>query len=194
MIANSLLILSCKKDSAPAVPPSPSPTVLAITFLNTTGNKITGVKTILYENETDFRNKTNALGEKFSNTLGTVSFENLSAKKYYWNASLGCENNWFGLISLDNELKLNQATSINNVLESTGLLTLSNTSTNLYEITMDVKFFKNLSAKTAMTITVKATTYQIKVKQLSGYTISPIEQIFAPKVQCDQEVVVTFPI
>jgi hypothetical protein len=93
----SIVLLGCKKKST-LQPSSTQSTDLKLTIENESNSFITegSVSVTLYKTETDWINKTNAVGVTTStDPNGIVTFKNLEAINYYIDANKGSLNNYF---------------------------------------------------------------------------------------------------
>lgn len=182
------LFLSCSKDEAPP------PTNLQITILDEFGAKVSGATVSLYPTEKDLQNQTNPIDSMLTaGEDGTVTFNNLSVKQYYWFVQKDCKNNLFGSYTTPDIIP-NGTTSVNTVLGSTGSLSLINNSTIPYKVYIDGKVYKDIEGKARTTIEYYPEGgHSVKVVAQKPSILNPKEKTYTTIVSCGKIATVTFP-
>lgn len=97
------LTLGCEKEKHVDVEPQ-----LEIVVLDNSENKVENAKVELYESENDWKNRVNELKEKQTDFQGSVLFERLKERKYYFFVSKDTLNNKKGIATHKEPLEKNE--------------------------------------------------------------------------------------
>lgn len=203
-IAIILFIASCSKST-----PTPPATTLTVTVKDTNGGAIPGASVYLFASLNDMTNAfkssnlNSALAISQTDNNGNAIFKsNLTGSEYYFFAEKGCENNFFGgnLInsgsggSSTNALTLNENNYATCTLYGTGTLTLTNNSSNPYEVYEgDLPIVTSMAGNSSNTIPFISGSFNIEWKQLSGYVLYPTIDSVATTISCGGSASVSFP-
>ena len=176
----SLLVLffSCVKHN------DTPPTVLAIHCLDSAGNPLPGAYISVYNDSTDLQNNTNVAYSGSTDAKGNISFSGVKSQQYFFSCSNhSCLFNW-GVHETKGALEANKTNDVDVVLTGYGTLVVDNISKNPYEIKIDsTVWIPSLAAGATMSQIRPLRTCTVEVIQLSGYTTSPIDNIFPIKIQ-----------
>lgn len=134
---------------------------LYITLKDTLGNAVAGATVRLYKDAQD----TGII--KISDSLGVVYFTNLDSEIYYWLATKGCKTNLNSQTTLNRKLITNVVLYGYSVLTETGTLSITNSTSEPYQVTTDSVFTTNVYIDTAYLAYPKIGTYLIHTEKLS---------------------------
>ena len=108
----TIILISCETvefvDNAPQ---------LEVTVLDESGSRVQQANVILYGSEMDWRNQSNPLQSKLTNSLGVVLFENLEEQVYYFYAQKYELSNQESISVLDKELQINVKALVTTVIK-----------------------------------------------------------------------------
>ncbi len=172
-----------------------APTALEITVKDNLGNAVSGASVKLYSSLSDWTNGTNQLLTTLTtNASGVVKFSPLSAIKYYWSVTNGCNNNFYGSNTTTNALNTNITNTVTTIINGTGTLIVTNNSSNPYDVFINsVLQVASMAGGTSRQFTVPVGTYAIRVLQKSGFLFTPTDISFNRNVTCGGTVTTTFP-
>ena len=190
----SLVFSNCSKnqDATPAT--TTSPTQLELTVLNSIGNVVPNTIVELYTNQTDWQNRTNQVATpQTTDVNGKVLFDMSYQSTYYWYASNGCQNNFFGTITNASLLTAHQKNSFQTVVNKIGNLKIINTSTNPYHVYINGALYGDLNGCLSYSLLAKENPYAVRVLQISGFTLYPTDKTYNINVICGNLTTVTFP-
>ncbi len=178
------LCFSCiKKNDTP-------PTVLAIHCLDSVGNPVPGAYVAVYNDSTDLLNNINVAYSGNTDAKGNISFSGVKAQQYYFlSRNHSCLVNW-GAQKTKGALEANKTNNLDVVLTGYGTLIVSNISKNPYEVKIDsTVWIPSLAAGATMSKIRPLRICTVEVIQLSGYTTSPIDNIYPINIQqCATEI------
>jgi hypothetical protein len=157
-----LLVISCKKYEEPFSKPR-----LFITLKDDSAKAVAGATVRLYKNAQD------PGIVLISDTSGIVLFENLEPALYYWHAEKGCSTNRVSQTTLNRPLINNVVLYGYSVMTETGILKITNTSTEPYKV-----------SDTLVSTTVYIDTPYIAYRKVRSYLIHS-EKISTPGVGKD---------
>jgi PKD repeat protein len=171
------------------------PTALQITVKDNLGNPVSGAIVRLYSTLTDWTNETNqTFTPQTSNTTGVVTFSPLSAISYYWKITSGCQNNIFGSNTTTTALSANTTTAVTSVIAGTGIIALTNASSNPYDVFINGTLqVSSMPGSTSKNLIAPVGSYSIRILQKSGYLITPTDKTYTGNVQCGGTLLVNFP-
>jgi hypothetical protein len=183
-----LIILGCSKTNV-------QPTSLKITVVDNLANPVNGATVTLYGSEHDYLNQTNPIGAPVTTGAdGVAQFSaGLMPLSYYWVASKGCTNNWFGTITTSGPLIANTVYTVNSIIADTGILTFVNTSTNPYAVYLFGESFGTAAPGATLSYHALAGSYSIRVVQQSGYALTPTDETYNGNLNCGGALTTTFP-
>jgi hypothetical protein len=150
-----LLFMKCSKYQETILKPR-----LLITLKDESGNSISGATVRLYKNAQDTGIT------QLSDTTGIVLFQNLEAELYFWFAEKGCKTNGISQNTLNRPLIENVVLYGYSVMSETGILKITNTSTESYKVS-DSLFNITLSNDTPYIAHRKIGSYMIHSAKVS---------------------------
>lgn len=189
MVIGLAVISSCKKAQ------TLTQISLELRLKDTADKAVSGVAIKLYASETDWKNGSNQIGTtQISDTFGKVKFNDLSNIKYYWFAEKDCQNNMNGVFTTAVALIANVDYTIPVFLAGTGILKFVNTSGNPYRIFINGTDSFDMNGGTTQNTYYKPTVaYALRVLQLSGYAVSPIDSTYRGTLTCGSTLITSFP-
>jgi hypothetical protein len=191
-LLSAIFLTNCSKNSNPPPPPDTS---LEITLTDyNTGLIVSGATISLFNNLTDFQNRTNAVDTKATGTNGKAKFTNLATLRYYWYAELGCENNSILPNSTSSVISNQVNNTVNAQIAKIGILKFVNNSSNPYKIYVNgVVVINSMAGNSTQSATFTSGSYDIRVLQLSGYAVTPTDETFTGTLVCGGTLTTTFP-
>lgn len=189
-----LLLSSCSNDDDQSEPP-PKSTNLTLTIIDESGNEVSGAAVKLFASQTDWQNESNQVGDtKFTESNGVVSFTSLQSIQYFWFAEKDCRNNLYGNNTNGSSLESNTETTSTVVLDGTGSIELTSTSSNPYSIFLNGDFLFTMNGGTTRTIDDVSTGNQtVRVLQESGFVFTPTDQTYTVNLECGDLASIVFP-
>ncbi len=173
-----------------------NPTQLKFRVIDNLGNPQSGATVVLYNNFTDYTNKSNAVITTSTDASGYLLVSKLSAVAYYYRITNGCYDNYHAATHLSTPLVLHTLNSYNDiVLSQEGSIKLVSTSTNPYEVFLDgTVIISSMAGGTTSTIVeVAAGNHTVRVLQLSGYVLTATDETFNISTSCGSVTTVTYP-
>ena len=175
-----------------------NPTQLKFQVINTSGTPQVGATVTLYNNVTDYNNKTNPVISSTTDASGYFLASRIPSVAYYYRITNGCLDNYGSSSTnhLSTALTLHTLNSYNAiVINGKGSVYLSSTSTNPYEVWLDGNVqLSSMSGGSTYTINeVPVGSHSVRVLQLSGYILTATDETFTVNVTCGNTSTVTFP-
>ena len=175
-----------------------NPTQLKFQVINTSGTPQVGATVTLYNNVTDYNNKTNPVITSTTDASGYFLASRLSSVAYYYRITNGCLDNYgsSSTHNLSTALTLHTLNSYNAiVINGKGSIYLSSTSSNPYEVWVDGNVqLSSMAGGSNYTINeVPLGNHSVRVLQLSGYIFTATDETFTATVTCGSTTTVTFP-
>lgn len=185
------VLSSCSQDDLGVEPK----TYLDIYVKDNLGNPVQDAVVKLYSSEDDWKKGTNQVGAvQYSDAQGKVVFDGVSNIKYYWLATKGCYNNVYGSITTVSPIPKGQRSSVNTIINPSGTIKLTSTSSNPYRIYLNGNAIMDMSGgSTEYWNYLPTGSYSVRVLQLSGYILYPTDKTYTVTVSCGNTSVVTFP-
>lgn len=187
IFSSLLLYLGCSK--------SPSPTILKLTITDSLGNPVNGTTVSLFDNGLDYLNLTKKIGSsQITGADGIVYFSNLKSQGYFWFASKGCANDYYGKAGTFDPLKANETNSFAVEISAVGIISIVNATTNSYGITCtnvdpsaEVQGFTTGIGGEASVSSgfLPLQTFSIRIVQASTAVPNPYDKTFTVTVACD---------
>lgn len=178
ILATGFCLATCTKVQEENIKPG-----LLITLKDTSGNSIAGATVRLYKNETDTGIT------KLSDSTGVVIFTELEPVLYYWLATKGCKTNRNSQTSLNRVLLPNVVLYGYSVLTETGMLRITNSSTEPYLVT-DSVFKATVYIDTSYISYPKVGSYLIHSEKLSTPGIGKDTLI---QISCGDTTIINLP-
>ena len=176
-----------------------NPTQLKFQVINTSGTPQVGATVTLYNNVTDYNNKTNPVLSSITDASGYFLGSRLPSVAYYYRITNGCLDNYGSSSTnrISTALTLHTLNSYNAiVINGKGSIYLTSTSTNPYEVWVDgnVQYSSMAGGSTHTINEVPLGSHTVRVLQLSGnYVFPPTDETFTVNITCGNTSNVTFP-
>jgi hypothetical protein len=139
-------------------------------------------------------NQLNPVKSGTTDGSGVVTFNNLSSQKYFWFASLYCENNINGSFANETPIKGHTTTKITTVLSSTGTIQYVNNSKNSYTAFVNGKQFGIVPGNSTIeSRNMPIGSYSVRILQNDGYILSPTDETVTGSITCGGTLTVTCP-
>jgi hypothetical protein len=190
-----VMFVACSKGNSINNVPL-STTSLKIIVTDNAGYPVSNASVKLYLSKNNLDSQINQIGNTLiTDENGIVTFIALRPAKYYWYAQKDCLDNYNGFIGSSNMLVANVTNTAHITLFGNGHLKLVNTSSDPYKIYINgILAVNDLSGKTFKTIMkVPTGLFTIRVIQLSGFRVAPVDKVFTGNLTCGNTVTTTFP-
>ncbi|MEP7195405.1 MAG: hypothetical protein ABI851_02730 [Saprospiraceae bacterium] len=179
-----LSVISCSKSDDPAT--------LELTVLDNLGNRVVGATVLLYTSQQDYDLNQNFTGFT-TNTEGELTVKELNGDKYFWRINKGCLSNQFSTITTSGTLNLGVVNKVNCIVGPTATIYLKNNSTDPYKVYINGVVALEVNGKAIIPLLIAAQITTIRVLQLSGYVLYPIDKNYISNLSCDQTETIEFP-